>query len=540
MARDISDEERKSMPSEDFAGKGTSFPIKTPEDVHDAACSIGRAGAGNDSPDELKKNIIRIAKRKGGAFVARLPEAWKDDGDKQVSASCLAACVAASDHAFALSRKAHNSTLASEGDNAGAAEHGAAAEAHAAAAAAHRGAARQHDEMGNDGAAMHHERVAQVHDAGVASHLAACGTLEGSDAGAPRICLLIGDSAAGPDGLRRIPIALVTRGWKGKQKFSVTAEDLRTLAANFAKRKADIPLDYEHSTIYGTVGEPVPTAGWIKRIDDQPDAQGVLWGYVEYTKQGAESVAARDYKYVSPVIEWGVRDKKTGEQQGATLTSIALTKQPLFENLPSLPLVACEGWKFERGDAVESRREEKGVKITKVKAGAAGKVTLVADDSTETEMQVDGLRVVTMADVKRGSDERWDFASLPHGEGTLVASDVLRAMEVQDAVDGAVREGKIKPAQRAFYENSALADLKGFRGLVASMQANAAVDLEEHGTGADARVETRGQVEARVLHLIDEKRRADPKLDYGRAFKLVASEHPELMRRREYISQREG
>ena len=71
--------DRDKIPSEDFAGKDRSFPIVTPGDVSDAASSIGRAGAGNYSSDQLKRNIIRIAKRKGDSFVAELPESWKKE-----------------------------------------------------------------------------------------------------------------------------------------------------------------------------------------------------------------------------------------------------------------------------------------------------------------------------------------------------------------------------------------------------------------------------------------------------------------------------
>jgi hypothetical protein len=70
--------DRSAIPAEDFAGKNRSFPIVTPQDVADAAASIGRAGNDNYAPDELKRRIIAIAKRKGEAFVARLPAAWRD------------------------------------------------------------------------------------------------------------------------------------------------------------------------------------------------------------------------------------------------------------------------------------------------------------------------------------------------------------------------------------------------------------------------------------------------------------------------------
>lgn len=84
--------DRDKIPSEDFAGKNRSFPIVTPGDVSDAASSIGRAGKDNYSSDQLKKNIITIARRKGESFVDELPESWKaemgeDKKDKKAKAS---------------------------------------------------------------------------------------------------------------------------------------------------------------------------------------------------------------------------------------------------------------------------------------------------------------------------------------------------------------------------------------------------------------------------------------------------------------------
>jgi hypothetical protein len=75
--RDIPQSKRDELPAEDFAGKHKSFPIARPSDVAAAAASIGRAGSDNYSTDELKARIIAIAKRKGAAYEAQLPDAWK-------------------------------------------------------------------------------------------------------------------------------------------------------------------------------------------------------------------------------------------------------------------------------------------------------------------------------------------------------------------------------------------------------------------------------------------------------------------------------
>ena len=61
----ISQATRNKMDSSDFAGKGTSFPIKTQKDVDDALHDIPRAGSDNYDAATLHANIARIAKRKG-------------------------------------------------------------------------------------------------------------------------------------------------------------------------------------------------------------------------------------------------------------------------------------------------------------------------------------------------------------------------------------------------------------------------------------------------------------------------------------------
>jgi hypothetical protein len=55
--------------------KERKFPVVTPGDVQDAASSFGRY-KGPLSMAQLKKKLIAFAKRKGSAFVAKLPDSW--------------------------------------------------------------------------------------------------------------------------------------------------------------------------------------------------------------------------------------------------------------------------------------------------------------------------------------------------------------------------------------------------------------------------------------------------------------------------------
>jgi hypothetical protein len=71
--------DRDKLPASDFAGKDRSFPVVTQADVSDALASIGRAGSDNYDAATLKRNILRIARRKG----FKVPEAdEKDDAKK--------------------------------------------------------------------------------------------------------------------------------------------------------------------------------------------------------------------------------------------------------------------------------------------------------------------------------------------------------------------------------------------------------------------------------------------------------------------------
>lgn len=125
--------------------------------------------------------------------------------------------------------------------------------------------------------------------------------------------------------------------YKGDQKFDITRALLSDVVANFRKRDTgELPVDYDHGSLTAA-GQPAPAAGWIKAIDGAPDASGVLWGDVEWTDRASHYIAAKEYKYISPVLAAGV-DNKTGQPQGWTLLSAALTNTPVLQGMPALIL----------------------------------------------------------------------------------------------------------------------------------------------------------------------------------------------------------
>lgn len=329
----------------------------------------------------------------------------------------------------------------------------------------------------------------------------------------------------------RMPIAQLGVRYKGKQKIEITRAMLAEVVKNFAKLDTgEVPVDYDHAIEFAAgSGQPVPAAGWIKSVADGPDKDGILWGGVQWTPKAAEMIKAGEYKYVSPVIDPSIKDNKTGEAQGWTLTSAALTNQPVLKGMPALVLSEA-GW--ENRDAVE---EKKAVKITKLTLAdrAARTVRVVLDDGSDVTAVLEGLElpatVLRLSDVKRDAkSQEYDFAGLEVSGDVLVAGEVFRAQQVQTAVSAAVAEGKITPAQRPFFEKIAAGDLKGFGELVATMRP--AVDLTTRGTGAtQGHSSNTADAEERLVMAVDKKIAAsDGKLDYGTAMRMVLAEDKEL------------
>ncbi|MGD1100923.1 MAG: phage protease [Terriglobia bacterium] len=170
-------------------------------------------------------------------------------------------------------------------------------------------------------------------------------------------------SAVPAEGLARIPI-LVTGSWvKGGREVSFTRDELCTASDNFQKlANHDLNVDYDHACedLERAAGEPTPSAGRILALDNpeivsadrqvgsgqvekpsahlptSPSARWILYGRYEPTARARQMIKNREYRYVSAAFAKDYPDRKTGQSQGLTLTSVALTNQPFLDELPEI------------------------------------------------------------------------------------------------------------------------------------------------------------------------------------------------------------
>lgn len=81
-----------------------------------------------------------------------------------------------------------------------------------------------------------------------------------------------------------------------------------------------MPLDYEHQIEFAKDnGQPAPASGWVSGFEARDDG---VWAQVQWTQRAAVAIAAREYRYISPVF---FHDP---DGRVLSLESAALTNRP--------------------------------------------------------------------------------------------------------------------------------------------------------------------------------------------------------------------
>jgi phage I-like protein len=124
----------------------------------------------------------------------------------------------------------------------------------------------------------------------------------------------------------------------GQGPWKLTAEAAARVIAKAAQRVNDMLIDYEHQSLMTSQnGKPVPAAGWIKPNSLHFDpAKGLLAAAVKWTDAAKASIAADEYRYISPVFSY---DKTTGEV--LDLINVALTNSPAIDGMDAVTLAAA-------------------------------------------------------------------------------------------------------------------------------------------------------------------------------------------------------
>ena len=282
-----------------------------------------------------------------------------------------------------------------------------------------------------------------------------------------------------PEVISVLPLGHVT---SAKGEFNVDGESFSAMKAQIAQRGVDLVVDYEHQTL---TGEQAPAAGWVKELflDD-----GQIKARVEWTDRAKAYLENREYRYLSPVITVRKTDNKA-----MGLHSIALTNTPAIEHMEAI----VNSLNFEGGqntmnefmkklaallglgeDATEEQVAEalkacvEENKSLKESAAEAAKQQPAEDDKV-----VANKAVCELLGLKAGAataDVAAAIMALKGGNiGGVNLVEQVKSLEAkladrdaEEAVELALKAGKITPAQRDWAKGYALKSLDDFRGFV--------------------------------------------------------------------------
>lgn len=166
----------------------------------------------------------------------------------------------------------------------------------------------------------------------------------------------IGDVPSGNKG-RVVIVPDGTVEASGFEDFEVNEKTTAPLLAEFKDRGNDIPIDFEHASLFkGARGEAAPAIGWIKELRYE---KGVgLVATVEWSKQASEHIAKEEYKYLSPVLDF---DK---DRNLSRITSVALTNQPRIKNMRELLAASEAARAYEKEFNMPRKKRECSLTLT--------------------------------------------------------------------------------------------------------------------------------------------------------------------------------
>ena len=145
-----------------------------------------------------------------------------------------------------------------------------------------------------------------------------------------------GEAAVGHSTWNQIARAGVFKGHpQGAVEF--TPQVFNEIIANFrATQNGEVPGDYEHTSerLPPTVAtDGVPAPFWVTDVATR-NGDRELWAKFSWVDpQAVRYVRAKQYRYVSPAVNFNARSRETGLPIGARLTSVALTNHPFLDGM---------------------------------------------------------------------------------------------------------------------------------------------------------------------------------------------------------------
>jgi phage I-like protein len=284
--------------------------------------------------------------------------------------------------------------------------------------------------------------------------------------------------AIAPEWVELIPAGPMVKGRDGREwKFG--SYEIFHVINRYEFDGLDLVIDREHATeIKGAEGEEAPAAGWIKEMEDR---NGALWGRVEWTDRAKAQIESREYRYLSPVFSYTKTDRAIRVLESAGLTNkpnlrlTALNRRATNMEEDTMKKALCRllglletASDQEIQDAVSKLKGDLDTASNRVmtkellsvlgleeNAGMdqviAQAKTLTGDDKALNSIQGVGATLDLTKYVLRSDYDMAINRAETAETGLKQRDDADLDGKIEIAVNTAIKDGKIAPANKDFY-----------------------------------------------------------------------------------------
>ena len=129
-------------------------------------------------------------------------------------------------------------------------------------------------------------------------------------------------------------------GHPSGRPFKLDARIFTQMITNFrANKDGRLPIDFEHASEQAATEGSIPQGGapaqgWIVDLAMRDD--GNLYAKVEWGTLARQYIREKKYQFISPAIHFAMKDRESGREIGAYLSSAGLTNQPFLDGMRPL------------------------------------------------------------------------------------------------------------------------------------------------------------------------------------------------------------
>lgn len=269
----------------------------------------------------------------------------------------------------------------------------------------------------------------------------------------------------------------------------------KIIARNRAKLDA-VVIDYEHQTLKAEEnGKPAPAAGWMSGAKFVWRDSGLWATDIEWTDAAKAAIAAREYRYISPVIAY---DPKTGEVLDVLMA--AVTNFAAIDGMAGLAHVAAARFNFDQTTEdttmLEALRKLLGLADTAGEQEINDAVTALKAKADTADTTIAALKAKQAPDPAK-------FVGIEVVQQLQTQVAALTAQvngnELETVVTAALADGRILPAMEAWARELGKKDLAALKAYVAAAQPIAALNGTQTGGENPADKGGDGQLDAAAI-----------------------------------------